>query len=302
MFFASTLLALGLLLLPARFVGATACDPNGADATAVAAAQVAVDTQCDCAGALSHGAYVSCVSGVVKDRVQHMQLPSSCGGTIKSCRAKSTCGQPGFVTCCRTSSKGKTTCSTKHGATACKAPRNGAACVGATPTCCDACAAGGCATTTTSTSTTSSTMPAVCGNFVVEGDETCDGDNDSPSAGMRCTDPGIPNKHRCARPEEPGACHRCCGMGIGFTTGLICLGDADCCGQCLQYPLPQGRRCTDCPGGQCCAKPGESCATKTCCPGDSCVSGTCCADTNAGCSQDSDCCSGSCDFPNRRCN
>src|SRR5581483_9612191 len=99
-----------------------------------------------------------------------------------------------------------------------------------------------------------------------------------PSSHNTC-DFGPSGKMRCARPNEPGACHRCCGMGIGFSTGLICNSDSQCCGQCITYPLPQGRRCTDCPGGQCCAKPGESCPTTACCGGASCVSGTCCANS-----------------------
>jgi hypothetical protein len=49
------------------------------------------------------------------------------------------------VTCCRTTAKGTTTCRTKSSAARCKPPRHGMACVGARPSCCDACVAGGCA-------------------------------------------------------------------------------------------------------------------------------------------------------------
>jgi hypothetical protein len=117
------------------------CDPAGADAADVAAARAAVAANCDCATAANHGSYVSCASAQAKS----VLVNKSCRGSVVKCAARSTCGKPGFVTCCRTSSKGKTTCSTKRSASSCSAPKGGSACVGVHASCCDACTTDGCA-------------------------------------------------------------------------------------------------------------------------------------------------------------
>jgi len=134
-----TAMALSLLALTAHR-SAAKCDPV-ADAADIAAAKAAAAT-CDCAAFDNHGKYVSCVA----DAVNHAGLENrSCGGAVKSCAARSTCGKPDFVTCCRTSAKGVTKCSIKSGEDKCKAPRNGSACVArGIPSCCDACSATGC--------------------------------------------------------------------------------------------------------------------------------------------------------------
>src|SRR5439155_13542474 len=72
-------------------------------------------------------------------------LPKRCKGAVKACAARSTCGKPGFVNCCRTTAKGTTKCSTKSSAALCKPAKHGLACVGQRPSCCDACVSGGCA-------------------------------------------------------------------------------------------------------------------------------------------------------------
>ena len=117
------------------------CDPTGADAGDIANAQAAVAANCDCTAAPNHGQYVKCVN----DQVNTTLVNKSCKGTITRCAARSTCGKPGFVTCCRTTSKGTTKCSTKSSADHCKAPKGGSACVGVHASCCDACTASGCA-------------------------------------------------------------------------------------------------------------------------------------------------------------
>jgi hypothetical protein len=117
------------------------CDPTGADAGDIAAAREAIAANCDCATAENHGAYVSCVAAQVKATVGN----PSCRGGLKKCAARSTCGKPGFVTCCRTKASGRTKCSTKSSADRCTAPRGGSACVGNFASCCDACTDGGCA-------------------------------------------------------------------------------------------------------------------------------------------------------------
>src|SRR5262249_31646793 len=62
----------------------------------------------------------------------------SCRGAVERCAAKSTCGKPGFVTCCRTSALGKTRCSVKKDAAHCTASHGT---VGTCTSCCDACSA-----------------------------------------------------------------------------------------------------------------------------------------------------------------
>ena len=117
------------------------CDATGADAADVAAARAAIAANCDCDGAANHGTYVRCAS----DQAKATLVNRSCRGTVVRCAAKSTCGKPGFVTCCRTKASGETKCTTKSSAARCRAPKGGSACVGNVSSCCDACTATGCA-------------------------------------------------------------------------------------------------------------------------------------------------------------
>src|SRR5262249_45181626 len=138
------------------------CGSVSGDADQVAAVRAQAAATCDCATASSHGAYVSCVAQVVNDAVDSGALRSQCRGDITHCAARSTCGKPGFVTCCRTSAKGKKKCSIKRNADACRAPAGGSASVGTSASCCDACAGGTTTTTivpppTTTSSSTSTT-------------------------------------------------------------------------------------------------------------------------------------------------
>ncbi len=129
------------LLLGATGVGYAKCGDNPGDAAAVAAARQAVEDECNCAGAPNHGQYVKCAAGVANARAKAdpSLLPTSCKGQVKKCAAKSTCGKPGFVTCCVT----------KNSATKCKLKKSETACtdkgglVGACTSCCDACPAPG---------------------------------------------------------------------------------------------------------------------------------------------------------------
>jgi hypothetical protein len=121
------------------------CGDDPGDAAAVAAARAQVDTDCPCGTFTNHGQYVKCAKTVAIDRANANTLPKQCKGSVIKCAAKSTCGKPGFVTCCRTNAAGKTTCSTKPDASKCKAPNNGSACVSTFSSCCDACTATGCA-------------------------------------------------------------------------------------------------------------------------------------------------------------
>jgi len=120
---------------------AAKCDPTGADAADVAAARAAV-ASCDCAGAANHGKFVSCAAHQASATLAN----KSCQGVVVKCAARSTCGKPGFVTCCRTKASGVTSCSTKSSSDKCKPPKGGSACTGNFASCCDACTSSGCAT------------------------------------------------------------------------------------------------------------------------------------------------------------
>jgi hypothetical protein len=131
--------ACAALVLGVLVAGADPARAACADPAAVAAARAAADAQCSCAAASNHGQYVKCVRGVAQAAAEAGTLPRNCKGQVIRCAAKSTCGKPGFVTCCRTTAAGRTTCSIKKDASKCKAPQGGSASVGATPSCCDAC-------------------------------------------------------------------------------------------------------------------------------------------------------------------
>ena len=116
----SGLLAFSLLLGAAR-AGQAGCGSQPGDNQAVIDARADAESQCGpCAAATNHGAYVSCVAGVAdaRSKTDPSLLPKNCKGKVNKCAAKSTCGKPGFVTCCVTNSKG-TKCKLKKDATSC---------------------------------------------------------------------------------------------------------------------------------------------------------------------------------------
>ena len=138
--------------------GAACTDPR-----AVAATRAAADVLCSCSAATDHRQYVKCVAGVANASVKNGSLSKQCKRAVVKCAAKSTCGTPGFVSCCRTTATGITKCSVKVSASKCAAPKGGAACVGLAASCCDACSAGSCPVATTTTipgGPTTTTMPA----------------------------------------------------------------------------------------------------------------------------------------------
>src|SRR3989442_2271545 len=154
------------------------------DQGAVCAARAKAETMCSCAGATTHGQYVRCVRDVARAEVAALRLPRSCKGSVIRCAARSTCGRPVFVTCCRTDSLGKVHCSVRRSASMCRVPST----VGTKPSCCDSCGLNVCTTTTTSstttsttaptgtttTTTTTTTIPGNCGNSVIDPGEQCD--------------------------------------------------------------------------------------------------------------------------------
>src|SRR5215470_1972151 len=92
-------------LLYSLFAAASAfavCGDNAGDMDAVAAARAAIAMNCPCGLATSHRDYRKCANGVVASQ----NLTSQCARKVKQCAARSTCGRPGYVSCCRTNSLG----------------------------------------------------------------------------------------------------------------------------------------------------------------------------------------------------
>ena len=111
-------LAIAVLVLGTGHVVYAGCGDQPGDEQAVIDARAAAASTCDCATATNHGQYVKCVAGVAKTRADNNQLPKNCTGKVKKCAAHSTCGKPGFVTCCFTTAKGPK-CKTKKSAELC---------------------------------------------------------------------------------------------------------------------------------------------------------------------------------------
>jgi hypothetical protein len=204
--------AISLVILLAAATAADAgkrqCDPE-----AVAATLAEAQAQCDCASATSHGSYVDCVAAVAKQAVRDGTLPKGCKGAVVRCGASSTCGSPGFVTCCRPTrgalrarrrgfggNPNEMRCRPRRSAVACE--RRGGV-VSPDFTCP---AAGGTTTTTeasttTTTPTTSTTLIGACGNGVLDPGEQCD-----PPGSLTCPAPrgGLPG-------GSPGGSFVACG-------------------------------------------------------------------------------------------
>jgi len=102
---------------------AAGCGSMPGDDMAKATVRAAMEMQCPCAAATSRGAYIRCAKGVVNRAVLDGVLPAYCASTVKKCATRSTCGRPpGWVTCCRTTATGRTTCKVKSSAAKCTAP------------------------------------------------------------------------------------------------------------------------------------------------------------------------------------
>lgn len=97
------------------------CDASGADAADVAAARTAVAAACDCAGAVSHGAYVHCADS----NAQATLANEGCVGAVVRCATRSTCGRPNAIACCQTRADGVTLASIKGSVRACRVPAGG---------------------------------------------------------------------------------------------------------------------------------------------------------------------------------
>ena len=274
-------LAALLALLVSVPPGHAACDPSSdPDESDIANARAAVAANCDCAGATNHGAYVSCAV----QQADAALTNKGCARFVKRCASRSTCGRPGFVTCCRTNSQGVTRCAIKSSASACVAPRGGSRCVGERVSCCDACAASGCASTVTttttpgatttttltatSTSTTSTTFPA-CSELLGHcGASSCSGAcvAHQPDNALECVDTftcqNNPGPSPCSSDADCSGGGACFSDGSGHTacctSGCACT-PTSCLGSTTTTTLPPGctaatvgTSCGSCAGGGAC--------------------------------------------------
>lgn len=232
-----SLSSIGVVLLLSGHAFARCGDRPG-DATAVTAARAQVASDCSCADATSHRAYVGCAAGVAGYRIGVGTLPRACRAAATRCAVQSTCGRPGWVTCCRT--RGVTTrCGVQRAAARCTPPRGGSACVGSFASCCEACASAGCATsntTSTTTTTTTTTTPPPC---VQAGYPSCGGTCDAGRVcqSVRILDGGSLDTRLClcvdpARscfPQPPGTCTEAGVCPPGFAcTGFIAGSTLEC--------------------------------------------------------------------------
>jgi len=143
-------------------VRAARCGSMLGDDMAKATVRATMEMTCPCAAANSRGDYIRCAKGVVNQAVMDGVLPSYCASTVKKCATRSTCGRPpGWVTCCRTTASGKTSCKVKSSAEKCKAPSGGQSCTTGFPSCCDACTTSGCVDTPTPAPPTITSTPTI---------------------------------------------------------------------------------------------------------------------------------------------
>ena len=231
-----------LVILVSAVPGHAACDPTtDPDKSDIANARATVAANCDCTGATSHGAYVSCAA----QQANTVLVNKSCAGAVKKCASHSICGKPaGAVTCCITTTKG-TKCKSKKDAAHCTAKQGT---VGNCTSCCDACPAPGsgpsCSTTATTTSTT--TTMVSCGAGCSAG--TC------PAAGRACV-------FDCT---TSCGCYDCslsnCSCTAGFcSTSADCPSGYSCVPNPCSIPIGSGPLCVGppCTSSGECAPPGS---------------------------------------------
>ena len=233
------------------------CNPDAEpDKSDIANARAAVAAHCPCTPIKLPGGYASCA---VK-QANLVLANKSCRAFIKGCALHSTCGKPGFVTCCRTTKKGTAKCEIKSSTTKCVPPKGGTACVASHASCCDACANGTCVGSTTTTSITTTTEPAPT-TTSTEPPTTTSTEPSIPTT----TEPPVPTTTTtlplptcsvkgapCGSCVPNGNCLQACSAGCAF----VCV---------VQYnPLTTCTQDSDCPvgsGAVCVAQPTQDCPT-----------------------------------------
>jgi len=112
--------------------------PCAFDTPAMANLRAEIVAACECAAASSHGAFVRCARAQLALISPELFVPP-CRHAVLKFLARSVCGKPGAVTCCRTNATGRQRCVVKSDAAHCTAPRGGSASLGVSENCYDAC-------------------------------------------------------------------------------------------------------------------------------------------------------------------
>jgi hypothetical protein len=116
------------------------CGDSPGDRPAVTTVLDSASASCPCDGFAKPAKYVSCVNDVAKAAVAAGTLRKVCKAQVLRGASRSTCGRPaGAVTCCKTTAKGKATCGVATSTAKCTATKGGAALLGATNSCSNAC-------------------------------------------------------------------------------------------------------------------------------------------------------------------
>ena len=256
------------------FAGAL-CGSVPGDAAAVVAARAEVETTCDCGG--SHGSYVACAAGVARTRADSNALRPECRGTVRRCAAKSTCGKPGAVVCCRVR-KGVPRCAIARDAGRCGA-RGGT--VDGSTSCCDACGASTTTTTTTATSSTTSTTVVTCETAAVCAGACSGGGTCMSFAAQFC----FCVHNFCNGGGYPTCDGSCAAGSFCFTDNLDCRCVPETCSGSACLCVPPQYAFGNCPPGHglaFCNEVGQSfCAAGPCANVADCPAGDACLDFSA---------------------
>ncbi len=112
--------------------------PCALDAPALVHVRADILATCGCGTAASHGAFVRCARAKLAQVSSDLVLFPCLNRELKLL-ARSVCGKPAAVTCCRTDAKGRQRCSIRSDAAHCTAPTGGSASLGVSEDCFDAC-------------------------------------------------------------------------------------------------------------------------------------------------------------------
>jgi hypothetical protein len=112
--------------------------PCAFDTPAMADLRAEILAACECGNASSHGTFVRCARAKLALISPELLLPP-CRHAVRKFLARSVCGRPGAVTCCRMNANGRKRCVNKPDAAHCTAPAGGTASLGVSENCYDAC-------------------------------------------------------------------------------------------------------------------------------------------------------------------
>src|SRR5437667_361109 len=246
------------------------------------AAAAAVRAECDCASANNHGAYVSCVAHATNAAVKDGTLPEDCASTVMNCASNSTCGKPGFVTCCETDASGTTkSTTTTTGTTGTSTTTSTTTTTGTTAT----------TTTTSTTNTTGTTATTTTTSTTTTTVSSCSCAGGAPSKVSFTTGVGSGTCGHLASDTSANFLSLNCGglyfggagVGVPLPSTVPDQGKSFSKAACTGTTLTlSGTSPTEAGGNRCAGGSNHhnACTTNADCPGGTCKFLQC---TNAGC-------------------